>query len=69
MTLERKRGVGYSRQECIVCITRNHFPSSENTNAYSLQSPKDNYFNSRSKLVNFVDLFGYKVCKLGLSSF
>ena len=38
----------------LACITGNPFPPSENTKAHSLQSPKDEYFDSHSKPLNFV---------------
>ena len=45
----------------LACVTKNPFPALENTKAHSLQSPKDDYFDSCSKPHNFIALFGNKV--------
>ena len=57
--MERKRNLrekekGCMQQERTSCITRIHFPPSENTKPYFLQSLMDDYFNSHSKSFNFV---------------
>ena len=64
---EKKESREYTAE--LACITRNPFPPLENTKAHSLQSPKDNYFDSCSKSHNFIALFGNKLVWVGLKVF